>query len=196
MQLIFNFAFALSVIATATAELEFRPHEGNNARRALFRGNDLKGCWGNFHQDGFCVEKIVDPDDTGSDKVKMTPCDGTNPAQMWKFDKNDENAGDFLPHYGLVYNMEGGCLGIRGSVVAGKNVKVFECDRNNPKQHWKSDGDSVAPRDYKDLCLNPAGRQRLDDDGDDDYTVENKDPVAVVDCEDTNSLDYFAPLNR
>ena len=79
MQLILNFAFALSVIATATAELEFRPHEGDNARRALFRGNDLRGCWGNFHQDGFCVEKIVDPDDTGSDKVKMTPCDGTNP---------------------------------------------------------------------------------------------------------------------
>ena len=172
-----SLALALSVSSVA-ADLHFQPRP-QGSQRSLLRAGDLNGLWGQFATEGFCVEKIEDPGDSTSDKVKFTPCDNTNPAQMWKFDNfNEDNYPDV--YTGLLYNMEGGCLAIRGTVELGKNLKVLECDRNNAKQHWTADGDTLMPRDNKEFCVTLAT-----------YPIGDKDPVVLADCaEGTMSLDY------
>lgn len=145
-------------------------------QRKLYGSGGLSGCWGQFHQDEACVQKIVDPDDSTSDKVKFLPCDDMEPAQMWKF----ENEGDDFDHNGLVYSMAGGCLAIRGSVGEGKNLKVLDCDKANAKQQWYSDGDSLMPEDHQTVyCVSPKT-----------YPIGSRDPVVLMSCEDTFSLDY------
>jgi hypothetical protein len=148
---------------------------GGSVRGAV--QESLTGCWYQFSQAGYCVTKIEDPTDATSDKVKFMPCDDTSPAQMWKFDKVDPN-----PNYmygGLLFNMHGGCLAIRGNVVAGKNLKVVACNRNNAKLHWLSDGDSLLPRDYRTFCVSPATKP-----------IERRDRVILRACSLTDSLDY------
>lgn len=181
-------SFALSAPMAMAGGLQFTVQHDEAARRGLLRANDLYGYWGSFHQFGFCVEKIVDPSDPTCDKVsddlcdkvKMMPCDSKNPAQMWKFDKQefDRDIGPYYSYGGLLYNMEGGCMAIVGPVRDGKNVRVAECDRNNAKQHWLSDGDSTIPRDSRDFTMSPN-----------QYPLKNGARVVLV--EDwAYSLDY------
>jgi hypothetical protein len=173
---IISLAFALSVSAVAATELRFQP-QSSQGQRSLFRMGDLNGLWGQFATDDYCVEKIADGGDTESDKVKFTPCDNTNPAQMWKFDVHKGN--DFL-YTGLLYNMEGGCLAIRGTAALEKNLKVLECNRNSAKQHWEADGDTMWPRDNPEFCVTSGT-----------FPINFKAPVVLVDCEaGVYSLDY------
>ena len=132
--------------------------------------------YGQLSQSGFCVQKVDDPSDPTSNKVKFLPCDDTNQAQMWKFSKTDPNPN--FERGGLLTNKEGGCLAIRGDVTSGKNLKVLDCDRNNPKNHWLSTGDNVLPREYRKYCVAPEVQP-----------VKPRTAVVLYDCEDTASLD-------
>ena len=122
------------------------------------------------------MQKVSDPDDPTSDRVKFLPCDDMDPAQMWKFEKEGSN----FDYNGLLYNMAGGCLAVRGDVGDGKNLKVLDCDKSNSKQHWYSDGDSLQPEDYRMVYCVSAST----------YPIGPRDPVVLLDCEDTFSLDY------
>lgn len=164
---------AVALLPRTVAELSFNL-EGT--QRALSGSGGLIGCWGQFSQEGACVEKIPDPDDATSDKVKFEPCDDMEPAQMWKFGPGRDD----FDYYGLLYNMAGGCLAIRGDVGEGKNLKVQECDDGNAKQQWYSDGDSLHPNDYRwEFCASAAS-----------YPINPRDPVVLLSCDDTWSLDY------
>ena len=133
--------------------------------------------FGPMSQAGFCVQKIDDPADPTSDKVKFLPCDETVAAQMWRFSKTDHPSPKYMKG-GLITNKEGGCLAIRGDVTEGKNLKVLECDTNNPKHHWLSTGDNVLPRDYRKYCAAPGIEP-----------IKPRTAVVLYDCEDTSSLD-------
>ena len=164
-------------VSAAAAHLHFEPRPVT--RRSLRVNEDLKGTWGSLGLGGtgFCMEKIVDTTDTASDKVKFSHCDGTNPSQMWKFDKYGD--GSFDPS-GLVYNMDGGCLGIRGDYEQGKNLEILGCDRNNAKQHWVLAGDDLRARDERELCVTDHSEYG---------ELSNKDPVVLEDCGGM-SMDY------
>ena len=163
----------VAFLSVAGAQVVFKPQK--NSRR--LRGNEgLNGLWGNLHQYGSCVQKISDPEDTTSDKVKFVPCDDWEPAQMWKF----EEEVPYWNYTGLLYNMGGGCLAIRGDVEAGKNLKVLACDTNSAKQQWWADGDSLTPSENPDnLCVSSQREP-----------IEPQDAVVLVDCWETGSLDY------
>ena len=169
-------ALALCVTAAMGADLR----GGNDRGRALQRVAQ-NGCWWQFHyyHGDYCVEKIDDPGDKTSDKVKFTRCDDTNPGQMWKFDKEYPN--DRFKHGGLLYNMKGGCLAIRGNVEEGKNLKVVDCNRNNAKQHWLSDGDTLFLRDNRDCCVGTEDHHAISDHG----------RVCLCHCHGRTFLDYF-----
>lgn len=168
-----------------TSELSFTPvlqqQDRQQQQHRSLRGNEgLNGLWGQFHQFGFCVEKIDDPSDDTSDKVKFSPCDSWEPKQMWKF----ENEYEYWNYTGLVYNMDGGrCLTVRGTVEAGKNLKVMDCNPYNNKQQWWSDGDSLTLLETQDLewdnwlCVQAE-----------QFPIHNRDPVVLTECSD--SLDY------
>ena len=132
--------------------------------------------YGQLSQAGFCVQKVDDVLDPTSDKAKFLPCDDRNPAQMWKFSKANPNPN--FERGGLLTNKEGGCLAIRGDVMDGKNLKVLDCEKNNPKHHWLSTGDNILPRDYRKYCVAPAV-----------LPVKPRTAVVLYDCDDTASLD-------
>lgn len=178
-----SYAFALLVAATsaltnATADLNFKVISQDN-QRAL-RGADLGGTWGVFTQDGFCIEKIIDYENPFSNKVKFTECSNGNnlPSQMWKFDKLHPN--ERYTYGGLLYNMDGGCLTIIEDLTQRENLKVVECNKSNDKQHWVADGDTLSPREDKELCVAPLV-----------HPVRNRDQVGLLDCDSVYSLDYF-----
>lgn len=154
--------------------LRFDQYDG--AQRALLDGDGgLNGCWGQFKQDGSCLQKILDPSDLTAYKVKFMPCNVMEPTQMWKF----HNGMDY-EYYDLLYNMDGGCLAIRGDVGEGKNLKVMDCDRTKAKQQWYSDGDSLQPVDYQDTyCVSATS-----------FPIAPRDPVVLLKCENAPSLDY------
>jgi hypothetical protein len=176
-----SFLFAMSV--ACAAGLNYDPaadNENSDSNRVLqiASGNGLRGCWSSFSQGGYCMEKIDDTVDTTSDKVKFLTCNAMKPAQFWKFDKTIDDSTNNL-YGGLIYNMAGGCLAIRGPYVDGKNLKVLDCNRNNPRQHWLSDGDTLFPRDSKGFCVSPPSNP-----------IKAGDIAVLRDCEDTFSLDY------
>ena len=143
-------------------------------------GTTLRGYWSDFSQQDFCLERVEDVA-SNDDKVKFLPCNETNPAQMWKFDVTpfDGNPGDLFMYSGLLYNMVNGCLAYRGDVELEKNLKVVVCDKNSAKQQWKSDGDTLFLRDYPDFCVSPLT-----------HPIKARDPVVLLDCATTYSLDY------
>lgn len=169
---ILSVSILAAILPLATAELSFNLQ---STQRKLWGSGGLNGCWGQFHQEGSCVQKVVDSDDPTSDKVKFVPCDKDEPAQMWKFE-NEEN----FEYNGLLHNMAGGCLAVRGDIGEGKNLKVLECDETSSKQQWHSDGDSLQLEDYQTVyCVSPNA-----------YPIGSSDPVVLLSCEDTYSLDY------
>ena len=174
--------FALAcILPVATAELEFLPiptpdlefSDDGNSHRNLWGQGGIIGCWGQFHQLGFCVEKVPDPLDATADNVKFLPCDNREPKQMWRF----QNPGTEENWYrtGLVYNMDGGCLAIRGPPQSGKWLKVMACNESNNKQLWWGDGDSVTTlesqgKDFtKWLCVQAAT-----------FPIKTRDPVVLT----------------
>lgn len=165
------------------AGLNYNPAEANengDSNRVLqvASGSGLRGCWSTFSQAGFCMEKVDDAADATSDKVIFLTCDDMKPAQFWKFDKTTDDGTSFM-YGGLLYNMAGGCLAIRGSFAVGRNVKVVACNRNNAKQHWLSDGDTLFPRDNREFCVSPVSNP-----------IKAGQTAVIRDCEDTYSLDY------
>jgi len=196
---IYSITVALSCVSlTAAAKLSFKPtHPARQQqqpqtflrRGLIFDDGDEQeeqagfdfGYWGQFSQDGSCLEKVNDPTDETSDKVKFALCEEGNRAQLWKFENengdeklsiietlrstsNNSTGGGFL-YDGLVYNKAGGCLAIRGNVEEMKNLKVLVCNKNNAQQNWVSDGDSLSPRDSQQFCVSsvpsdiPVSRQ-------------------------------------
>jgi hypothetical protein len=163
------------------AQLNFIPvEERDHTTRDLQKGGSR---WGQFHYDGYCVQKVPNLLDGASSKVKFLRCDSTVPAQLWQF----ENGDYFNAWYGLLYNRAGGCLTIRGATVeAGKNLRVLEsCDATKSRQQWWADGDTLNPFDHQwrgdnpPLCVSAQS-----------YRVRQNDPVKLRDCQETDSLDY------
>ena len=138
--------------STGSAKDTPMQHQQHADNRGLLNDEDgLKGCWGSWMRDGFCLEKVVDATTGDSDKIKFRSCDNNNPKQMWKFIYpevgNEENF--------MLKNMDGGCMGVTVAKPAeGTNVKVVECNRNDPEQHWMV-GDTLFLRDNRDLCVAP-----------------------------------------
>lgn len=174
---------ALSILALlmtrAAAELYFDLAARTLAARCS--ANYSKECWGQFHQDGFCMQKIPDPHDDISDKVKFLPCRDDVPAQMWQFESVERG---YLN--GLLYNRVGGCLAILGTIRKGKNLKVVQCDASKSKQQWWSDGDSLNPFGYQPIpnrnptyCVSPKSDP-----------IKQRDAVILKDCGEAFSLDY------
>jgi Ricin-type beta-trefoil lectin domain len=176
---------AVTMSVAGAAGLHYNPHEANEDRDTNLRalqvtsGSGLKGCWSSISQFGFCVDKVDDPADTTSDQVKFLACNNMKRTQFWKFDKfiDDDTPNKYG---GLLYNMAGGCLAIRGDYETGKNLKVMTCNRNNPKQHWISDGEFFSPRDSRGFCVSSPGD-----------VIKARDPVILIACSDTTySFDY------
>ena len=166
-------------------------NNNNNLERDLLVDMEgLSGCWGSWMQDGFCLEKVLDTTSDSSDKIKFLTCDNNKPKQMWKliYPEGDYYTDDdehFFDRTFMLKNMDGGCMGVVSDGInpkVGTNVKVFECNRNDPQQHWMS-GDTLFLRDRKDLCVSPDITH---------YPLE-KDRTAVVlrDCEGVDSWDGY-----
>ena len=141
-----NVALSLLALPCAIhAEYNIRgslPQTRNLQRRGT---TPLRGWWGTFsHFSAGCLEK------TTTNCLEMLPCDDTVPGQMWKFDK--EKPIQDYQFGGLLYNMNGGCMSYDSS---DQSVSVKDCNRNDPNQHWLSDGDSLRPRDNREICVNP-----------------------------------------
>jgi hypothetical protein len=178
------FPVAAVFVSLTAAELSFTEVPSNNLRRGL-RGNSgsngegLTGYWGQFHHLNFVCKRL--PTWRIQPPIRSNSCPVIEPKQMWRF----QDEGEHWNRTGLVYNMDGGCLGVRGDVAEGKNLKVLECDQNNAKQQWWTDGDSLElleqRANYDDwnnfLCVEAET-----------HPIKPKDPAVFSDCSD--SLDY------
>jgi len=70
--------------------------------------------------------------------------------------------------------MNGGCLAVRGDIESGKNLKVIECNENDDKQLWWSDGDSLTL-----LKLAEESRESERCVQAESFPINERDPVVV-----------------
>lgn len=158
--------------------LKFVPLDVDTAQHDGRRLGGGRSSWGYFTDDysgRLCMTNI-------DGKPKLDDCEVGKIEQLWRFDSTikGESIYEYTGH--LQSKVDKGCVHIRGSIAKGQKLEVVKCDegyREDRKQLWISEGDSIRPRVNERLCAYHRSEppQRLD-------------PIVLVPCRIAYSFDF------
>jgi len=161
------------------AKLRFRPvavdGEDNVGERRLGRCG-----WGQFGTETsveYCMSNV-------RGKAVLQKCIEENPPsrQLWRFEDKLEYDEDELPYDcgGILKNRaDKKCLApIRSGIKRGRRLALDTCDKENEKQQWLSDGDTLVPESKERLCVSYRGE------------AEEGAPMVLKKCENVDSLNF------